>query len=125
MFHIARNARLDHFRKHDVDITVLDKALDRPGDEPFPLDQLVRDQTNALLNRALLELSPDNRELLVLARYQELQYSEISELLGVEVGVVKVRVHRAVKELRELFLKLSGEKKSWTVKNSETSLRTI
>jgi len=31
-------------------------------------------------------------------------------LLGCEVGAVKVRVHRALKELRELYLKLSSEK---------------
>ena len=51
--------------------------------------------------------------------------AQIAELLGCEVGTVKVRVHRAMRELREVFFKLSGEKASWNAKKSETSLRII
>ena len=64
-------------------------------------------------------------EVLVLSRYQEMKYEQIAELLGCEVGTVKVRVHRAIRELREVFFKLSGEKASWNAKKSETSLRII
>ena len=41
----------------------------------------------------------------------------IAGLLGVEVGTVKVRMHRAVKELRDIFLGLS-ESSSWNTKSS-------
>ena len=34
-------------------------------------------------------------------------HEAIAELLGVEAGTVKVRIHRAVKELREIFLRLA------------------
>ena len=47
-------------------------------------------------------------ELLVLARYQELKYEQIAEFLGVDIGTVKVRVHRAVKELRDEGARVSG-----------------
>ena len=57
----------------------------------------------ARLQRALLSLRPDKRELIVLARYSELKYEAIAELLGVDVGTIKVRVHRAMKELRDKF----------------------
>ena len=44
---------------------------------------------------------------------------------GIDIGTGKVRVHRAVKELREIYLKLSGEKTSCNVKRPENTLRII
>jgi len=48
----------------------------------------------------------------VLSRFQNLKYSEIAEILGCEVGAVKVRVFRAIRELGEIFGELTGEKAS-------------
>ena len=53
------------------------------------------------------------------------RYEQIAELLDVDVGTVKVRVHRAMKQLREIFNELSCEKNKCTTKTSETSCRTI
>ena len=39
-----------------------------------------------------------------MARFSELKYDRIAELLGISEGAVKVRVHRAMKELKEAFL---------------------
>ena len=61
-----------------------------------------------LVRRALDELLPDKRELLVLSRYQGLKYEQIGELLGVEAGTIKVRVFRAVQQLRGIYERLSG-----------------
>ncbi len=119
MFHIARNARVDYFRKRGPQEQV-DEL--RPSDTPFPGEQLERDENSALLERVLSQLPEEKRELLVLARYQELKYEEIAELLEVSVGAVKVRVHRAVKDLRNIFLKLSNREESCIAKKSETSL---
>ena len=62
-------------------------------------------------------LREDKRELIVLARYRGMKVEAIADLLGIEVGTVKVRMHRAVKELREIFLGLS-ESSSWNTKSS-------
>ena len=72
-----------------------------------------------------MQLPEDKRELLVLARYRNMSYDKIAALLDVEVGAVKVRVHRAMKELREIFLRLVDEDRTWDVKKSGTDLRTI
>ena len=93
--------------------------------EPHIEDRLRKRQEVALLQRAMAALPAEKREVLVLSRYQEMKYEQIAELLGCEVGTVKVRVHRAMRELREVFFKLSGEKASWNAKKSETSLRII
>ena len=125
MFHIARNARFDHFKKHRAEVLFPEEGFDLPGRGPFPSQQFEKEQETVMLKRAMQKLPEEKRELLILARYQELKYEQIADLLGVDVGTVKVRVHRAVKELREIFLKLSGEKASCNVKKSETSLRII
>jgi RNA polymerase sigma-70 factor, ECF subfamily len=123
MFQIARNARTDYFKKHHTE-TLLQPDFDVPAGDLFPNQKLQREEESERLNQALLELPVDKRELLVLARYQELHYGEIAELLDIDVGTVKVRVHRAMKQLREIFNKLSCEKNKCTT-TSATSCPTI
>jgi len=45
----------------------------------------------------------------VLARFQHLKHEEIARLFELSVGAVKVRAHRALKELRDIYFKLSRE----------------
>jgi DNA-directed RNA polymerase specialized sigma24 family protein len=52
-------------------------------------------------------------------------YAEIAEVLGIQTGAVKVRIHRALEELRSIFLKLAGEKTSCDAKKSAHILPTI
>lgn len=125
MFHIARNARFDYFKKHRAEVLFPEEGIDVPSRSPFPSHELEQKQETALLERALFKLPPEKREVLVLSRYQEMKYEQIADLLDCEVGAVKVRVHRALKELREIFLKLSGERASCNVKKSEINLRII
>ena len=125
MFHIARNARIDHFKKHRAEVMFPEEGFEIPGHGPFPSQQFEREQETALLKKALSRLPDEKRELLVLARYQEMKYDEIADFYGVDIGTIKVRVHRAVKELREIYLKVSGEKASCNVKKPETNLRII
>jgi RNA polymerase sigma factor (sigma-70 family) len=122
LYRIARNARTDYFKTHATHAgidTGIDTALGRPSGDPLPSDLLARNRDVACLQRALALLREDKRELIVLARYQGMKLDAIADLLGVEVGTVKVRMHRAVKELREIFLRLN-ENKSW---NTTSSIR--
>lgn len=54
----------------------------------------------ALLQRAVAELDPEFREVLVLREFRDLQYEEIAEITGVPVGTVRSRLFRARSELR-------------------------
>jgi len=117
LYRIARNARVDYFKARTAsperNSVEIDAALERPSHEPLPPDMLARDREVARLQRALTLLRDDKRELIVLARYQGMKLDAIADLLGVETGTVKVRLHRAVKELRDIFLRLN-ENESWT-----------
>ncbi len=119
MYRIARNARADYFRRRRgaglLDAAHVDDC-ELPSAAPAVTESLVRDADAALLRRALMQLPDDKRELIVLARYQQLPYDQIAALLDIEVGAVKVRVHRALKQLRECFDDLATRRPSWTAK---------
>jgi RNA polymerase sigma-70 factor (ECF subfamily) len=106
MYQIARNARIDYLRRRRPE-TSLEGEI-----EPavIPSDTAQGEQEARLLHRALLQLAEEKREVLVLSRFQGLKYEQIAELMDCEVNTVKVRVHRALQELREKFSKLSGGK---------------
>jgi len=125
MFRIARNSRTDHFRKRRIVEPIRDGALDVEAPGPSPAQAFEHGQEARRLKRALMQLAEDKRELLVLVRYQNMSYDRIAALLDIEVGAVKVRVHRALKELRGIFLRLADEDRIWDVKKSGTDLRTI
>lgn len=57
----------------------------------------------ALLRDALLTLPFDRREVIVLARLEQRSAAEIAELLECTEGAVRVRLHRAVADLRAAF----------------------
>jgi RNA polymerase sigma factor (sigma-70 family) len=124
MFHIARNARADHYRKHPAESFATDDMAERlPGLSSFPLQDLEQEQQTFLLECALSKLPADKREVLILSRYQDMKYEQIAELLGCEVTTIKVRVFRAIRELRDIFFKLSNGKPPCNVKKSANNLR--
>ena len=117
----------DHLRnaRHWTPRYIIDKlkwsayARKHPDALPFepemspaviPIDSLESQQHSALLQQALGMLPDEKREILLLSRFQELKYEEIARLLDCEVGTVKVRIHRALGELRGVFEKLSSGK---------------
>jgi RNA polymerase sigma factor (sigma-70 family) len=99
MYHIARHARVDYLRKRHGEIE-WDDAYAAPV---LPGDPAESAQQRHWLALALQRLPDDKREVLVLSRFQGLRYEAIGQLLNCEPGAVKVRVHRAMRELREYF----------------------
>jgi RNA polymerase sigma-70 factor (ECF subfamily) len=97
--------------------------MESPDSTPGPDRQLEQESDSARLQAALMSLREDRRELIVLARFQGMKHEAIAELLGIDVGAVKVRIHRALKELRETFLGIS-ETPTCDVKTLPRSLPT-
>jgi RNA polymerase sigma-70 factor (ECF subfamily) len=54
--------------------------------------------------RAFASLPPDWRMLVVLADVEELPYREIADVLGIPMGTVMSRLHRARKRLQQRLL---------------------
>ena len=104
MYQIARNTRIDQVRK----VRPESPLAAEPMAPTHAADSAERKQEAQLLQRALMQLPEDKREVLVLSRFQELKYEEIARLLGCETGAVKVRVHRALQQLREVYMALEN-----------------
>ncbi|MFP5285477.1 MAG: RNA polymerase sigma factor [Thermoanaerobaculia bacterium] len=82
--------------------TVMDRLRVRYAEAPLvPLEELGAEEPDLgwmdeeVLERALLELSPMEREVLVLFHLRELTLREVAEVLGVPTGTVKSRLSRA------------------------------
>ncbi len=110
MYQLARNALIDSAKKssrtfYHADISITSDLHEK--DES--LEQNLFENENAeLLQIALNKLPDEPRELLILSKFQELPYREIAEILGTSEGNIKVKIHRAIGELRKLFLKENG-----------------
>jgi RNA polymerase sigma-70 factor (ECF subfamily) len=108
LYKIARNASIDAMRRSKGASTDGQPDLIR-STAPMPDELFTHSENLTFLNRALNEMSRDKREVLILSRFQNLKYEEIARILECEVGTVKVRVYRALRELTDTFRKLTGE----------------
>lgn len=108
IYHLARKVAADHFRKHASTPTPSDPVdlYDHPDQTPAPDTKAAIADDISLMRRALTRLPHEHREVLVLTRLQHLKHQEIARLLDCSVGAVKVRAHRALKELREVYFKI-------------------
>ena len=64
---------------------------------------LERKEQARSLEQALLQLTPEQREVFVLKHVEELSYDEIAARVGTGVAALKMRMHRAYDRLRELL----------------------
>lgn len=100
IYRIARNLFHDYTKSNQLKTNQLDEKFDIIEEENYDEAQ------HKLIRIALEKLPEDYREVLHLSRYEEMKYEQIAEVLNVSVSVVKVRVHRAIKKLREVYLSL-------------------
>ena len=116
MYQIARNAGVDQVRKRRAEVVDIETFTDQRAElisaAPGPEENAARGQDLALLRRAMDQLPEDKREILVLSRFQGMKHEDIAEVLGCEVGTVKVRVYRAIRALEQIYFALEKEKVS-------------
>jgi RNA polymerase sigma-70 factor (ECF subfamily) len=111
MYHLARRCASDHYRKSSSAPLAVDPSdLEQHADESRGADEsaVARDD-HALLHVALGRLDRDDREVLLLSRFQELSFIEVAGILECSVGAARVRAHRALRTLRDHYLQLQKE----------------
>jgi RNA polymerase sigma-70 factor (ECF subfamily) len=112
LFQVGRNAHLDYAGRHKAEVTLLDDVVEFRAPELLPDRQAQKNQESAMLRRAMAALPREKREVLILSRFLELKHEEIASVMKCEVGTVKVRVYRALRELSDRFFALCGERAS-------------
>jgi RNA polymerase sigma-70 factor (ECF subfamily) len=86
----------------------MDLAKADPPAESNPEQDLLRKEKFGLIKEALGRLTEEQREVLIMSRYQDLPYREIARILKCREGTVKARVFRAVEKLRLVCRQLEG-----------------
>jgi RNA polymerase sigma-70 factor (ECF subfamily) len=102
MFRILHNHWIDHLRRMKAegmteDVTMQTQLIGDPGEGPV-ISRLVLTE----VQRAIDNLPPEQREVLVLVCGEDLTYREAAEILNIPVGTVMSRLARARKRLVEL-----------------------
>lgn len=106
IYQVARNVFSDHYQAHKnkssdfVDVEKVSDALYDTEDSDTP------DERERLLQRSMAKLSDEQRELLILTRYQHMKYEEVATIMDTTVANIKVKVHRAILKLREHYFEL-------------------
>lgn len=71
-----------------------DDVPDLASDEPEPLARLLDNETAEEVRRALGQLAPHYRDVLILYEIQDLSYQEIAAVCQVDIGTVRSRLSR-------------------------------
>jgi len=106
MYAIAHNVFADHLKKkkrfeYSADLSKYDIP------DPCSLDDLIdQNEQQHIMKRAIGQLSDKQRETLILSRYHKMKYREIAEIMDCTVGTIKVRIFRALNNLREIYSKM-------------------
>jgi RNA polymerase sigma-70 factor (ECF subfamily) len=73
-----------------------------------PSEAFARKELQDRMRHALEGLGPHDREILWMRHYDELSFPEAAAVLGITENAATVRYVRALKRLRDLWLKLNG-----------------
>lgn len=110
---IMRNAQVNRVRRRrpellrDPDAT-MERLADEGGGDAGPEQLVVESEFDAGVERAFGQLAPKFRDVVELVDIQGLSYQETADLLGIPVGTVMSRLHRARARMRK-HLESSGD----------------
>lgn len=89
-----RDRRERRMVRDEHDLEVVSAELETPAPRPTELEEI---------QKALNQIEHDQREAFILKYVEQLSYDEMSELTGVGVSALKMRVKRACDRLRQLL----------------------
>jgi RNA polymerase sigma-70 factor (ECF subfamily) len=113
VFKVVANAVRDHWRSRQHRDSArempFDEAWDQAEETPSAQDSLERQADAEDIHVAMAQLSPADREIILLRDFQELDTVEISELLDIQSDAVRQRHSRALKRRGKIYREQRGE----------------
>ena len=117
LLRVGRNHIIDRYRQSKIERSRTDSLDDRferiqekPTREPDPAQALERQERADMIHHALLRVSLDLREAVVLRDLEGLTYEEMARMLGVPLGTIKSRISRGRAELARIVKGLPNSK---------------
>jgi len=115
LYRIAVNQAISLKRKRRFVLSADARRVGQPVAEPIdesvdtePGRALERREDERKLRDALNRMSPEHRAVLVLKDFDGQKYEAMADILGVPIGTVRSRLHRARLELRDLLVELEA-----------------
>lgn len=120
IYRVTANTCMDALRRRNVRACESLEALDDVGvvpvdDSPGPEETILRAEESERLSRAIDALSDEMRLPLVLREIHALSYEEVAQTLGLEMGTVKSRIHRAREKLARMLSSEGQEERRQTL----------
>jgi len=108
LYQIARNLVIDYYRqkKSTVALEEIENTLEY---ETNVVDVVNLQEQQKIFLKLLKELGAEQQVVIKLKFFEELENSEIAELMGKNEGAVRVIQHRAIIKLQELIKKSAEE----------------
>ena len=113
LYRIAVNTAISHKRRQRVLLRIDSGRNGAASVQPLddsessrPGEALERAEQEQRIQHALSRLSPEHRAVLVLKDMEGRKYEAMADILGVPIGTIRSRLHRARAELRELLEKV-------------------
>lgn len=110
LYRIAFNRSIDRRRtrrpSRSLDSAVVEVEQLAAGGDQSPSHSMELQEQSQRVRRALDELSESDRAILILREFEECDYGTISNMLGLKVGTVRSRLHRARGHLLETLKRI-------------------
>lgn len=106
LYQLTSHAAIDLMRREKRQIAaedIADVSAADPG--PSPQQQAEQSETRQVVRDAVLQLTPEYRQIVVLRYLEELSYEEIGAALQLPAGTVKSRLNRAKSQLKDILSK--------------------
>jgi len=117
LYRIAVNTAFSLKRKQRATLSIYRGGMEGGGHEPHdpsretqPDHALEVADEERRIQQALNRLSPEHRLVLIMKDMEGQKYEVMAEVLGVPIGTIRSRLHRARMELREILLQAEDTK---------------
>ncbi|MET7001425.1 RNA polymerase sigma factor [Chitinophaga defluvii] len=108
IYTITHNLISRHFKKAAKELQLRDNLLRQQQEYDYETaDSIQLNESNALLNKAILQLPPKRRQIYQLSRIQGLNHEQIAAQLNISVSTVSNQLGEALKFIRH-YLKNAG-----------------
>lgn len=103
MFRIARNVFIDNYNRRKKiaggEEAMINESMHQKAEDSHTM--MEKSETCDWLHRGLMKLKEKDREVLVLCKLEELTYREVAKILDCSEEAVRVRMFRALQNLKE------------------------
>jgi RNA polymerase sigma-70 factor (ECF subfamily) len=102
LYRMAHNAMVDYHRSNKAEVD-LEAIAELPNKMPHAAKLVEMAETQEYLMNWLEELDEVSRQVLVLRFYAEMSPKEVSQIMDISEGNVRVIQYRALKKMRDLI----------------------